>query len=337
MLIHQIVPLPTHNPHVLCVRAETQPAKAACVLLHGFPDTNWGWRKLLKPLAKAGYDVYAPSMRGYGPTDREAFSRVSDFEMKKICSDVEALLDALLIDRCVVVGHDWGGTVAWSFAVHFPKRVLAVCSFCTPYNHPNPQSNPWEKMKKHGMEGRFAYQMVFQTDHAVELLEEDLDRTLRVMQRGVEDVELSESDAMFQAEIFSGFQPENRPAPSAPTPNKLLSAADVQMYKSQFTKSGFLNPVRWYRNVEANWKWNCEWFEQQPKGFKLTLPSLMITAENDSILTPSMAQSMVPYFSNLEIHNVSQSTHWILQEQPEECVRLLTTWFERVLEKSSRL
>ncbi|KAH9261113.1 hypothetical protein BASA81_000817 [Batrachochytrium salamandrivorans] len=242
MLFRQVIDLPEHSPEVLCVKAEGV-AKGSMVLLHGFPDTNWGWRKLLIPLSKLGFDVYAPTQRGYGPTDKLRLTKVSDFAMEKICQDVAWLLDFFLIDRAIVVGHDWGGTVAWQFAAHYPTRVQSVCVFCTPFTMPNPQSNPWEKMQRTGMQGRFAYQMVFQSDYAVELLERNLDQTLRVMMRGpVEsEDELSKEDLDFLMAVRLG-----QPVPELPAtttlPHPLLTQTEVLRYKMQFAQSGFLNP-----------------------------------------------------------------------------------------------
>ena len=128
------VPLSTGlTSHVLTIRSVNQPPKASIVLLHGFPDTNWGWRHLIRPLAMEGYDVFAPSMRGYGPYDKQFLQTDEDLAMEKICEDVDALLAAIQVDKAIIIGHDWGGTVAWNFSCHYPHRTLAVASFCTPF------------------------------------------------------------------------------------------------------------------------------------------------------------------------------------------------------------
>jgi len=138
-IVHQTIPLHTGlRPHVISAYAETKPAKGTVVLLHGFPDTNYGWRHLIKPIARAGFDVFAPSMRGYGPEDKAFLKKDDDLRMELICKDVDALLTALQVDKAVVVGHDWGGTVAWNFSCHYPHRTLAIASFCTPF-FPVPQ------------------------------------------------------------------------------------------------------------------------------------------------------------------------------------------------------
>jgi len=134
--------------HCVTCQSTVRPAKATCILVHGFPDTSHGWRHVMRPLALAGFDVYAPDMRGYGDTKfmNKAQLIHEDFSLQAACEDLIALMDALLLPQAVLVGHDWGGTHVWNTTLHFPWRVLAVASFCTPYFPPNPKENPWTKM-----------------------------------------------------------------------------------------------------------------------------------------------------------------------------------------------
>jgi soluble epoxide hydrolase / lipid-phosphate phosphatase len=87
----------------------------------------------MRPVALAGFDVFAPSMRGYGPFDKELLNKDEDLSLEEVCKDVDALLTALQVEKAIIVGHDWGGTAAWAFSVHYPHRTSAVASFCTPF------------------------------------------------------------------------------------------------------------------------------------------------------------------------------------------------------------
>ena len=91
------------------------------VLLHGFPELNVSWRHQIPALAAAGYRVIAPNQRGYAGSVRGGSYRAVD-----LAHDVAAMLDDQGIDRAVVVGHDWGGGVAWTFAQHHPERTKAL-------------------------------------------------------------------------------------------------------------------------------------------------------------------------------------------------------------------
>lgn len=90
----------------------------AVVLLHGFPELNVSWRHQIPALAEAGYQVIAPNQRGYDGSVRDGSYATAD-----LAADVVAMLDALGVDAATVVGHDWGGGVAWTMAHLYPHRV----------------------------------------------------------------------------------------------------------------------------------------------------------------------------------------------------------------------
>jgi pimeloyl-ACP methyl ester carboxylesterase len=102
------------------------------LLLQGFPDTHAVWRKQVGPLAAAGYRVIAPDLRGYGRT--EAPGGIYDYTLDKLRADVIGLLDALEIDKVILVGHDWGGLIGWQIAALSPQRVERFVAMST--GHP---------------------------------------------------------------------------------------------------------------------------------------------------------------------------------------------------------
>ncbi|MDP8961931.1 MAG: alpha/beta fold hydrolase [Actinomycetota bacterium] len=91
------------------------------LLLHGFPDSSRLWREQVPALTEAGFRVIAPDLRGFGRSDKP--SKVADYRMPTIVSDLEGVLDALGVERAHLVGHDWGAVAAWAFAGHKPKRT----------------------------------------------------------------------------------------------------------------------------------------------------------------------------------------------------------------------
>ena len=90
------------------------------ILLHGFPEFWYGWRHQIGPLASLGYRVIAPDQRGYNTSDKPP--GVGSYALDKLSDDVVGLIDALGRDRARVIGHDWGGVVAWASILRHPSR-----------------------------------------------------------------------------------------------------------------------------------------------------------------------------------------------------------------------
>ena len=100
------------------------------LLLHGFPEFWWTWRTQLVSLAAAGYRAVAADLRGYGGSDKPP----RGYDLITAAADAAGLIRALGEANAAVVGHDWGGLVAWTLASYFPKSVrrLAVVSMAHP-------------------------------------------------------------------------------------------------------------------------------------------------------------------------------------------------------------
>ncbi|WP_211229138.1 alpha/beta fold hydrolase [Acetobacter nitrogenifigens] len=100
------------------------------LLCHGFPATKRVWRRQIEALAQAGYRAVAPDMRGYGET--EAPPRPDQYTVLHAVGDLIALLDALGERQAVLVGHDWGATIAWQAALTRPDRFRPVVALTVP-------------------------------------------------------------------------------------------------------------------------------------------------------------------------------------------------------------
>lgn len=117
------------------------------VLLHGFPQDGSSWRRVIPLLGGAGLRTLAPDQRGYSPGARPR-GRAA-YAMAELVGDVVALLDAAGLARAHVVGHDWGGGVAWMLATSRPERVASLTVLSTP--HPTAlrwaftNSNQWQR------------------------------------------------------------------------------------------------------------------------------------------------------------------------------------------------
>jgi pimeloyl-ACP methyl ester carboxylesterase len=101
------------------------------ILLHGFPQTGTCWHVALDDLARAGYHAVAPNQRGYSEGARP--EGVEAYRVTELCGDVLAIAAALGRKRFHVVGHDWGGTVAWALAGDHPEAVVSLTAVSTPH------------------------------------------------------------------------------------------------------------------------------------------------------------------------------------------------------------
>ena len=102
------------------------------VLLHGFPEFWYGWRKQIPALAQAGYRVWVPDQRGYGGSDKPR--GVAAYRVETLALDVVGLIQAAGVERAAaVVGHDWGGVVAWWVGIAHPERVERLVILNVPH------------------------------------------------------------------------------------------------------------------------------------------------------------------------------------------------------------
>ena len=101
------------------------------ILLHGFPEFSHGWRRQVGPLAEAGFRVLAPDQRGYNLSDKPG--RVEDYRIDRLAGDVLRLAERAGRQHFSVVGHDWGGIVAWWLAIHHPDRLERAAILNAPH------------------------------------------------------------------------------------------------------------------------------------------------------------------------------------------------------------
>ncbi|MCR0984599.1 alpha/beta fold hydrolase [Roseomonas populi] len=100
------------------------PGRPVLILLHGFPEFWWAWRKQITPLTEAGYHVVVPDMRGYNTSGKP--EGVSAYHIDTLAADVVALGDAYGAERFDLVGHDWGAVISWWVAAQHPDRLRRV-------------------------------------------------------------------------------------------------------------------------------------------------------------------------------------------------------------------
>ncbi|XP_069576402.1 bifunctional epoxide hydrolase 2 [Brachyistius frenatus] len=292
------------------------------LLCHGFPESWYSWRYQIPAMAAAGFRVLALDMKGYG--ESTAPPDIQEYSHEQLCKDLIIFMDKMSVPQVTLVGHDWGGSLAWTMAQYHPERVRAVASLNTPLLPVDPSTSPAEKLKNIPA---FDYQLYFEKPGAAEAeLEKDLERTFKIMffssSEEASRPALTSSGVRAQGGLFVGL-PEEIPRSS------MLTEADLQYYVSRYKDGGFRRPLNWYRNTDANWKWMCS----RPAA-KLLMPALMVTAGKDSILLPSMSQGMEDLIPNLSRGHIEDCGHWMQMDKPTETNNILISWLKKTREKT---
>lgn len=279
----------------------------AVVLLHGFPEIAYSWRHQIPALGEAGYRVVAPDQRGYGWSDQP--DGVAAYAMTELVGDVIGLLDHDGIDRAVIVGHDWGALIAPWVGLFRPDRVAGVALLSVPYQ-PRGERSIIDHVRETDPDGPFAYILAFQEPGVEELFEADPMETLRRIHWTV------------CGALPEGWEPGDALPPGLPP---YLSEGDFENYYRAFTRSGFGNPINYYRNLHANWAAGRPW-----TGARLHMPTLFIAGEKDFVATSADGtlgagvQAMQESCTDLRgIHLIPGAGHWVQQEAPDAVNELL--------------
>jgi pimeloyl-ACP methyl ester carboxylesterase len=295
------------------------------LLCHGFPESWYSYRHQLTALADAGYHAVAPDMRGYGQTERP--DAVERYTLLHLVADVIGLIDALDAPSAVIVGHDWGAPVAWHAALLRPDRVRGVAALSVPFR-PRAPRPPTSLMGQ--TPDAVAYTLYFQTPGVAEAeLERDVRDSLARLFYAVSADALRDG-----APLFDGMVPRDagllaRTAPAPPLPG-WLSAADLDFYTAEFTRTGFGGGLDWYRNMDRNWELLAAF-----QGRTITVPALYIAGEQDPFIRlPGMSRAidelpkLVPRLHGRLL--VPDCGHWTQQERPREVNQALLEFLRNI-------
>ncbi|MBU3686730.1 MAG: alpha/beta hydrolase [Mycobacterium sp.] len=289
--------------------AEAGPPDGPVVILaHGFPELAYSWRHQVPVLAAAGYRVLAPDQRGYGGSSRPP--AVESYDIAALTGDLVGLLDAVGAQRGAVIGHDWGAVVAWSTPLLHPGRVAAVAGLSVP-PVPRPLTPPTEAFRRI-FGTNFFYILYFQQPGVADAeMAGDPERALRRMLGGMRTPQDEATALRMLAAGPEGF------IDRLPEPQRLpdwLSAAELEHYVAEFTRTGFTGALNWYRNFERNWQ-----IMATPVASTIDAPALFVGGDDDPVLKftrTDRAREVVvgPYRSVM----LEGAGHWIQQERPEE-------------------
>jgi pimeloyl-ACP methyl ester carboxylesterase len=291
------------------------------LLCHGFPESWYSWRHQIDALAAAGFHAVAPDMRGYGKSD--APEAIDQYTIFHLVGDLIGLLDALEARTAIIVGHDWGATIAWQAARLRPDRFRAIAALSVPFR-PRGPVRPTSVMPQTA-DAQF-YQLYFQEPGVAEAeLERDPRATMRTMLYGAS----GEGAVAMRAAAASGGAVRNigmvprgggmlRGAGAPAMLPAWLSETDIDFYAAEFKRSGFRGPLNYYRNVDRNWELTAPFAD-----VKVTVPALYVAGDCDMVVSfPGMDQLLanlkhfVPALRDIQM--LPGCGHWTQQERPGE-------------------
>lgn len=279
------------------------------VLLHGFPELWYSWRHQLPAVADAGYHAVAPDLRGYGETDLP--EAIDAYSMRNLTADVVGLLDAIGVERAVLVGHDWGGGIASACAELFPDRVAALVVMGT-YARRAPV--PPTQMLSQFAQGKFNFALAFQQPGVGEAeLDADPRRSMRLFMYALS----GDAPPDLLTYLFTGKPADASILDGMPEPAALpawLTEADLDVYARAFERSGFRGGLNWYRNMDRNW-------EELPQVGETGLeqPALFMGGTRDSQIRFGSFEATEAAAAKLrKIVLLPRCGHWTQQERPDE-------------------
>jgi pimeloyl-ACP methyl ester carboxylesterase len=343
--------------HLLEAGYET--AGRPCVLLlHGFPELAYSWRKVMLPLAAAGYHVVAPDQRGYGRTtgwDPDYDGDLASFRFLNLVRDTLGLLHALGICQVeAVVGHDFGSSVAaWAALLRpdiFKRCVVMSAPFGGPPSLPVRPLKPAPARSIHDdlaalMPPRKHYHWYYST--------RDANANMRNCPQGVHAflrayyhhksadwaankphklsgwtaAELAKLPAYYVMPLDLGMAETvaaEMPSPDEIAANRWLTEAELAVYADEYTRNGFQGGLQWYRcRTVGSFNAELEVFA----GRTIDVPSMFISGKSDwgVYQTPGAFEAMQTTACTRMVgcHLIDGAGHWVQQEQPEAVSRLL--------------
>lgn len=258
------------------------------LLLHGFPESHRTWRKIAPALSDQ-YRVVAPDQRGFGGSDKP--EGVEHYRTDRVLSDLVALADSLKLPRFTLVGHDWGGAIAWAAALRHPdllSRLVIV-------NAPHPLL--FQKSLVDDRPQRTASQYI---------------RALRspLMEAGIRAMGL---EAFFE-KMFS-----------AHVDRAQITATEKEAYLEEWSQEGALTSMlNWYRASDIEVPEIDE--EASPPLWtrmpfpKVKVPTLVIWALQDRALLPVQLEGLDGLVEDLRVLTIRDCGHFVPWERPGDVI-----------------
>ncbi|MBK6793591.1 MAG: alpha/beta hydrolase [Anaerolineales bacterium] len=247
------------------------------ILLHGFPEFHYGWRKQVTELVAAGFRVITPDQRGYNLSDKPRSIRA--YDVNTLAKDIVGIFDHFGIQKARLVGHDWGAVVAWTVALNHPERLEKL----TILNVPHPDVMQRFILENAEQRKKSWYVFFFQIPFFVEWI-------------------LRRDDYRNMARMLVGSGRKST-----------FQRSDIEEYKKAWSQPGALTGMlNWYRNI---FRGSLRSIFQKKSARRVSIPTLILWGKNDVALSHEMVQPSLELCDNGSAVFFENATHWVQHDE----------------------
>jgi len=345
------------------------PGRPLALLLHGFPELAYSWRKVMLPLAPAGFHVVAPDQRGYGRTtgwDADYDGDLASFRILNAVRDALRLVSALgYRDVALVAGHDFGASVAAWCALARPDVFHSVALMSAPFAGPpplpfdtanNPPQQTTSALSIHQELARLDrprkhYQWYYSTRQANADMR-DCPQGVHAFLRGYFHYKSADwtDNKPFRLKSWTAGELAKMPtyyimelkknmaetvATEMPSTAQIaacrwLPESELAVYSAEYERNGFQGGLQWYRSrTEGRYESELQLFS----GRTIDVPSMFIAGKSDwgTYQRPGNFERMQESACTrlLGCHLIDGAGHWVQQEQPERVSALMIEFLQR--------
>ncbi|GAA3962761.1 alpha/beta hydrolase [Actinomadura viridis] len=315
---HHLVDVPGGRVHLVA-----QGSGPLVLLVHGFPESWYSWRHQLPAIAAAGFRAVAIDVRGYGRSSKPR--EVDAYRMLNHVADNVGVVRALGERTAVIVGHDWGASIAANSALLRPGVFTAVALLSVPYT-PRNGFRPSDAFARIGGGEEFYVRYFQEPGRAEAEIETDVRAWLAGFYAALSAGTMPPPGAADPHFVPAGGKLSDR-FPSGRLPS-WLTPDDLDFYANEFERTGLTGALNRYRNVDRDWEDLAAW-----DGAPITQPSLFAGGALDASTT-WLADAIKAYPDTLpglvSSHILDGCGHWIQQERADEVNRLLIDWLREV-------